>query len=169
MPPHSREELSDALERLGKLVDLAECRIDTEARAHSTVEAQAPYERLRTVLARPDGDAAAIKQRSDVMRMRAVDHEADHAATILCRTKHAYPGNRREPRERVIRQRSLVRRDGIEADAVNEADGRTEADHFDDGRRSRLELVGNLGPRAPLERHRGDHIAATQERRHLLK
>src|SRR5271166_1290898 len=157
MPPHSREELSDALERLGKLVDLAECRIDTEARAHSTVEAQAPYERLRTVLARPDGDAAAIKQRSDVMRMRAVDHEADHAATILCRTKHAYPGNRREPRERVIRQRSLVRRDGIEAD------------HFDDGRRSRLELVGNLGPRAPLERHRGDHIAATQERRHLLK
>src|SRR5271166_1629292 len=70
MPPHSREELSDALERLGKLVDLAECRIDTEARAHSTVEAQAPYERLRTVLARPDGDAAAIKQRSDVMGMR---------------------------------------------------------------------------------------------------
>ena len=55
------------------------------------------------------------------------------------------------------------------ADALEEVDGRAEADHLDDRRRAGLELGRQLGGGEAVEAHVGDHVAAAEERRHRVE
>ena len=58
-------------------------RVDAEAGARGAVEAEAVHQRLGAMMAGAHRDALAVEQRRDVVRVRPVEREADHAAAVL--------------------------------------------------------------------------------------
>ena len=79
------------------------------------------------------------------------------------------PGTSASALEHVRGQRALVRAHALHAELRQVVDGRAQADRLGDRRRAGLELVRQLVPADRLEVDRGDHVAAGQERLHLLE
>ena len=123
------------------------------ARARA-VHAEAAHQRLGAVIAGAHRDAVAVQQGRDVMRVGALHREAEHAAAVLRLAEHAQALDLRQPGQRMVGQRRLVRRDGVEADRLHVVDRRAEADRLQDRRRAGLELVRHLGPGGALEADR---------------
>ena len=66
-----------------------------ERRANRRRDAEAVHHRLRAVLAGPDGDAFAVEDRADVVRVHAVDHERQDAGLAARLADHAHAGTSR--------------------------------------------------------------------------
>ena len=152
-----------------RIVDLVMRRVDREAGARGAVQTEPVHQRLGAVMAGAHRDALAIQQRRHVVRMRPIQRERHHAAAILRPAQDVHALDRVEPRQRVIDQRCLMRGDRVVADRLHVIDRRLQSDAFQDRRRARLELVRHLGPGGTLVRHRRDHLAAAEERRHRVE
>ncbi len=123
-------------------------RVDAEAGARGAVQPQPAHQRLGAMVAGAHRDALPVQQGRDVVRVRALHREADHPAAILRRADHVQARDGRQPRQRVLGQRRLMRGDRVVADALDEADRGAQADRLQDGGRAGLELVRDLGPGA---------------------
>ena len=79
------------------------------------------------------------------------------------------PSHLGEPFEHVRGERALVRAHALHPELVEVVDRGAQADRLRDRRRAGLELPRQLVPGGALEVHGGDHVAAGEERRHLLE
>src|SRR5436305_13780007 len=139
--------LDHTTDALGKLFDVLRCVVEVEARTVRGGDAEAPHQRLAAVMARTDGDRVEIEELRDVVRVHALDVEADDAGTpVGRRTIERHAGNLAELLERVGGERMLVLLDRVESDRLEIVDRRAEADGFGHGRRPRLELRRQLAP-----------------------
>src|SRR5215831_9783161 len=76
------EEPRRRLEPLDELVDLGLRRVEVERRARRRLDAEPRVRRLRAVVARAYGDPPRVEQLRDVVRVHAVELEADRAAPV---------------------------------------------------------------------------------------
>ena len=81
----------------------------------------------------------------------------------------AQAGHFRQAGEQVRGQRFLVPAHALHPEGAQVLDRHAQPDRLGDRRGAGLELVRQLVPRGAVEVHRGDHVAAGEERRHLLQ
>ena len=122
------------------------------------------------MVAGADGDALPVEDLRDVVRVHALELEADDAgAPVGRRPEDADAGDLREPVHRLHDELVLVLLDRLEPDRGDVVDRDPEAVRLGDRGRARLELVRQLVPARPVERDRADHLAAEVERLHRLE
>ena len=164
------EDIGGAVERIGQHIDLALVVVQVEAGAGRGGGAQHAHERLGAVVAGADAHVALVQHLAEVVRVDAAEREAERGAAELD-VARAVDGDvvaeaLGQGVQRVLGDLHLVLTDVWHADALQEVDRCTHADRLDDRRRAGLELGRQLGRREPVEADVGDHVAATQERRH---
>ena len=122
-------------------------------------------------MTRANADPLAVEDLRNVVRVDASDVERDDADPVFgglgAKDRHARDGQ--QLRQRVRDERTLVLVDLVHADGLQVVDGRPEPDRVDVRRRAGLELPGQLVPGRKIDRDAGDHVAAVQERPHLLQ
>src|SRR3954469_10438346 len=146
------EVLLGVLQPLDERVYFGRRRVQVRRHPGRALHAEAFVRRLRAVVPGAYGDAAAVEQLADVVRVHALELEGDRATAqrSVLRAEHGQPGHRREALERVAGDRLLVRTDVVHAERGEVVDGRTEPDRLDDRRGAGLELVRDPGVRRPL-------------------
>src|SRR5262245_20992271 len=75
---------------IGQTVDVVEVVVDREAGARRGRHVEPLHHRLRAVMAGADSDARAVEDLREVVRMDAIDDEADHPG-MLVRRRRAEP------------------------------------------------------------------------------
>src|SRR2546430_8837702 len=98
-----------------------------------------------------DTDPVLVEDGRDVVRVNVAVRERDHARPVVARAVHRDALDLREPLDRGSRKRLLVLGDPLEADALEVADRRPQADRSFHVRRAGLELWGNLVVRRMIE------------------
>ena len=109
-----------------------------------------------------------IEDRTDIVRVDAVESEADDPGAVL-RPKQRNSWHAAQRRARFGHKRALMGVDGVEPDPVDPIDCRVEADGAGDVRRPRLEPRRRRQIGRSLERHPIDHCPATLPRRHRVE
>ena len=89
-------------------------------------------------------DPVEIQQHADILRMRAVHDEGQHAALVACGPDQAQSWDLLERPRAVSQQRSLVRSDAVQAEVLDIVDRRRETDRGLDRWRAGFELVRDL-------------------------
>ena len=133
------------------------------------VQPEPAHQRLGAMLAGAHGDAVAVQQGGDVMRVRALHGEADNAATILRRADHAQTFHADKPASAWSVSATSCAAIASKPMPLHVVDGRTQTDHLDDRRRSGFELLRHRRPGGSLETDCRDHVAAAHERRHRFE
>ena len=95
------------------------------------------HQRLAAMVPGANGDAAAIEQRPDVVRMDAVEDERHNAGLLAWRPNQAEAGNLRERTRRVLEQRVLVQRRTVKPDAFEIREGGSQPHRTSDMGRTR--------------------------------
>ena len=104
-------------ERIDERVDIVLFIVDGETGAAASDETELGHERHGAVVSAADCDALAIEERGEIVRMRAIDDEGDRADTLpRRRSDDLHARNAGELLERVRRERTVVRCDGLHAD-----------------------------------------------------
>src|SRR5262245_41927544 len=160
-------DLLHAAHARGEAVDVVGRVVEVEAGAVRRGDAELAHERLAAVVAGADRDAVEVEELGDIVRVRALDVEADDAGALLSR--RAVERDARdlaEPIERVPGEEVLVGLDGLEPDGLEILDRGAEPDGLGHRRRSCLELGWQLAPGRLVVADVADHVAAHEERGH---
>ena len=132
--------------------------------------AEAAHQRLRAVVAGAHADALAAEDLGHVVRVDALDREADQRAALVevggAVDRQALDLG--EPLERVGRDLAAVLAHRVHARLGQPVDRGAEADRLGHRHRAGLELGRRLGPGGLEVADAGDHVPAAEERRHLL-
>src|SRR3954470_2994636 len=80
---HLPEDLLDPLQPGDQGVYVSPGRVDVHARSRRRRQMHPAHQRLRAMVPRPDADARLVENRRDVVRMYAVQREADHATAVF--------------------------------------------------------------------------------------
>src|SRR5438132_832623 len=145
--------------------------VKIEARASRSRNTEPGHERLVAVMPRTHADPLAVEDRRDVVGMDSLDVERDDTNSIVERPRsvHRHPRDLRQARQEVADEGELVLVDLFDPDGPEVVDRRAESDRIDVGARARLELPRQLVPLGHRDRYPGDHVAAVEERAHLLE
>src|SRR5919205_1038206 len=141
--PPSGEDFDDLLHGRDEGVHLFPGVVEGEGGAGRGRDAEVLHDGLRAVVAGADGDALLVEDGAHVVRVHLVDDEGQHARLLARGADDAHALDRRELLGRVTEQLLLVRVRGLAVDAVEVVNRGAEADGRGDGRRARLELVGD--------------------------
>src|SRR5215469_5756402 len=169
--------ISDAEELLGMAdpgdegVYLRGGVVEVERGAGARLDAKRPVQRPGAVMARTHRDTAVVEYLAEVVGVDAVQFERDGAAPVLGgrRTEDAKSLDVSQRRQGLAEQLLLVRPDGVRPHLGEVVDRRAKADRLRDRHRAGLELVRRRRERRPVHPDALDHLAATEERRHLLE
>src|SRR6516225_6619617 len=137
------ERLLDLLDAGGERVDVVAAVIEIDAGTGRGRDVEALHQRLRAVMPRADGDALRVKDLGDVVRVDALDVEAEDARPVG--RLGAVLGDVLDAVQHVVGIRGegvLMRLDRVEADVLQVCGSRAEGDRLSDRGRPRLELPG---------------------------
>src|SRR5205085_267922 len=96
-------------------VDVVRDRVEVEAGTSRRGHAETRHQRLRAVVARAHGDVLPIEDLRDVVRVDALELEADDAGPAVCgRAEHADPADLGERVHRLHDELVLMRLDRLE-------------------------------------------------------
>jgi hypothetical protein len=112
------------------------------------------------MMTRADRDALAIDDRSDVVRVDAVEHERQDARLAARRSDEAETVDGGERLGSVLEQVLLVLANPRKADRLDVVDRHAKRDGPGNIRCAGLELVRQVVPRRFFERHGADIVAA---------
>ncbi len=122
---------------------------------------------------RPHAHAVLVEHLGDVVGVDAVEQERDGAATPIdvagaVDVQPVLEALLERP-ERVLGELLLVGADGVHAERREVVDGGGEPAGLDERHGPGLELPRHLVGLEAVEAHVGDHLAATEERRHRVE
>src|SRR5688500_1753888 len=114
------EEALGGLDGVDERVDLLERVVDVERRACGGGRTQRAHQRLRAVVAGPHRDTLAVHDRADVVRVNALDREADSGSAQLCipRTVDGHAVDCSQSFQCALQKLDLVGTDGGHPQAV---------------------------------------------------
>ena len=129
------------------------------------------HQRLGAVMAGAHADPLAAEDLADVVRVCALELERDQGAAVggVGRAMNREAGDLAQPGERLADEPELVLADPLDPERGDPVDRGAEADRLGDLRGARLELPRQVGPGRLVGRDGPDHVAAADERRHLLE
>src|SRR6478735_7133912 len=111
------ERLLDLPQPGDEPVDVVRDRVEVEARARRGGDAEARHQRLRAVVARANRDVLPVEDLRDVVRVHALELEADDAgAAVRGRAEHTDALDLGERVHRLHDELVLMRLDRVEAD-----------------------------------------------------
>src|ERR1043166_3918876 len=164
-----RKDLDDLLHRRGEAFDLFPRVVEGEGGARGGRHAEVLHDGLRAVVAGADGDALPVEDCAHVVRVNVVNDEGQYARLLARVADDADALDGGDSFGRVPQKLLLVREGGVAVERVQVVNRRAESDLRGDGGRAGLELVGDGGVGAALERDGANHRAAAEERVHLLQ
>src|SRR6266404_9849816 len=130
---------------------------------------EALHHRLRTVMAGADRDTVVIEDRSDVVRVYAVEHEGKYARFSPRGPDDAQAVDSRESCGGILQQITFMGHRSLKIDTVQIVDRGTESDTPRYVRRPRLKLMREVVVGGFFEGDGLDHVSAPLVRRDLFE
>src|SRR5262249_48933462 len=150
-------------------IDLFVCAVEIEAGARRSSYAETAHKRLIAMVTAAHCEPVAVRERSEIMRMRCVHDKTDHPSTIFGWSDHSQARQFRHSLERILRKIDIVLKNLGAADSFQIIDCRGETNRAGDIWSAGFKTVRWFFVCALFQGHADNHFAAAMIRGRRLQ